>query len=527
MFDFQVPGGANAYAPHGMCATSHPMAASLAVDVLKNGGNAIDAAISASAMLCVVEPHMTGIGGDCFAMVSRPGKPVAGLNGSGRSGRAADADWLSRSGLEEIGFGSIHAVTVPGAVDAWDRLLRDFGTMSLGDALAPAIAAARDGFAVTPRVARDWAQAQEKLAGDEGAARHYLARGRAPGAGDLFRSPALARTLRIIADEGRDAFYNGEIAADIVATLRARGSLLTAEDFAATRASPVTPISVPYRGHDILELPPNGQGAIALAMFRILEQFDLCALDPGGAARLHLECEAARLAHEAGARVIADPDLADISLDHMLSDETAGALAARIDPARRGPRTNDAAPAGSDTVYITVVDKDRMAVSFINSLYQSFGSGIATIKTGIMLHCRGAGFATDPAHPNCIAPAKRPFHTIIPAMLAKEGRVLMPFGVMGAHYQPQGHAHVVTNILDFAMDFQCAIDDARVFANHGLVEVEHGISEAVAGELAGLGHDVVRAQDPLGGAQLIHLGAESGVLAGASDPRKDGLALGY
>ena len=526
MTSFHTIGRSLAFARHGMCATSHPLGVLAALDVLRSGGNAVDAAVTAAAVLGVVEPQMTGIGGDCFAMISKPGEPVAGLNGSGRAAMAADRDWLAGSGLDDIGADSIHAVTVPGAVDAWDRLLRDHGTISLGQALGPAIDHATSGWVVTPRVAFDWAQDAGMLARDAGAARHYLVGGKTPAAGDVYFSRALGATLQMIADDGRDAFYRGTIADDIIATLRSRGGLLAKGDFAATAASAVTPVSCDYGGHEVLELPPNGQGATALLIFNILSRFDLSKFAPGDPGQLHLEIEAVRLAREYGARVIADPDATAVPVAEMLSAETADQLAGRIDLKRRRDEPDFDGPGNADTVYITVVDKNRMAVSFINSIFRHFGSGIATEQTGIMLHNRGSGFCADPDRPNCIAPGKRPFHTIIPAMVRRDGRTVMSFGVMGGSYQPAGHAHVLTNMLDHGMDPQAAIDDPRVFGAAGRVDAEWGVPDETCARLAAMGHRVERTDNPLGGGQIIRIDWENGVLAGGSDARKDGMALG-
>lgn len=528
MRDFHLPGRSTAHSLDGMCATSSPLASLAALDVLKAGGNAVDAAVTASAVMCVTEPHMTGIGGDCFVLLGRPDGSVTGLNGSGRAPLAADADWLKQSGLNAIGPESVHSVTVPGAVDAWDRLLADHGTITLAEALAPAIALAERGVPVSPRVAHDWAMLVEKLAADEGGRTHYLIDGRAPRVGEVHAVPALARSLRAIAREGRGAFYEGEIAEDIVAHLAARGGLLTMEDFARTQATWVEPVSTTYNGHEILELPPNGQGVTALIALNVLKRFDMAALDPLSVERFHLQVEATRLAYAVRDRHVADPEAADVPLGYMLSDDLARNLAASIDPDRAMADAGAAVgPPPSHTVYLSVVDRDRLAVSFINSVYWSFGSGIVTPGTGIVLHNRGSGFVTDPGHRNCIAPGKRPFHTIIPAMVRKGGRVMMPFGVMGAAYQPMGHVHVLLNMLDYGMDIQEALDLPRLFYRDGVLGLERGMPEAVAEGLVRLGHEAARLPEPLGGGQGIVIDRDNGGLIGGSDPRKDGIALGY
>lgn len=530
MRSFQLPGRSTAYGANGMCASSTPASTLAAIDMLRRGGNAVDAAVTASAVLLVSEPHMTGIGGDCFALIGRADGSVTGLNASGRSAAGADEDWLKSSGLTEIAGDSVHSVTVPGAIDGWDRLLKDHGTVSLGDALQPAIEIAEAGSVVTPRLAADWDEKVGKLSGDAGAAQHYLKDGRAPALGEIMAYPAFARTLRVLAEQGRDAFYEGELAEDMVSCLNDAGSLLTLEDFAATSADYVDLISTTYRGSEILEIPPSGQGITALVMLNILARFDMDKYAPDSVERHHLQVEAARLAYELRGRHVADPDFSDVPVEHLLSDAFADQLAARIDltaaiadiPVAVGPKF-------SNTIYLCVVDKDRNAVSFINSVYSAFGCGIATPKSSIMFQNRGSCFVAEPGHPNCIGPRKRPMHTIIPTMARSGGRVTMPFGVMGADYQPMGHAQVLLNMLVYGMDVQEAIDYPRFFPDphsHAL-GLEEGVSESVATALADLGHNVVRAPAPWGGGQGIVIDWDRGTLAGGSDPRKDGIALGY
>jgi gamma-glutamyltranspeptidase / glutathione hydrolase len=525
MRDFQVPGRSTAFGVNGMAATSAPPASLAAIDVLRAGGNAVDAAVTASAVLCVVEPAMTGIGGDCFVLVGTPSGKVHGLNGSGRSSLKADADWLKSSGLTGIGERGIHSVTVPGAIDAWDKLLKAHGTASLGDCLGPAIRMAEAGVPVTPRVAFDWLANTPLLAADEGGRLHYLKNGRAPLMGETMAYPALAKTLRIIASEGRDAFYTGEIGEDIAGHLASRGSLLTRDDFARTEATWVEPISTSFAGHEILEIPPNGQGLTALIALNILGHFGLKSLDPGSPERMHLEIEAMKLAWVLRDRHIGDPDFAEVPVDELLSVKTAARLAGLIDM-KRALDVKTALPQ-SDTVYLSVVDRDRLAVSFINSTYYGFGSGIVTPKTGIALQNRGACFVTTPGHPNCIGPGKRPLHTIIPAMVRKDGQIDMSYGVMGGGYQPMGHVSVAVNRYIHGMDPQEAIDWPRCFPDEGEVQIEAGVKASAREALARKGHRLTPAPKPLGGGQAIVIDRANGVLIGGSDPRKDGMALGY
>jgi gamma-glutamyltranspeptidase/glutathione hydrolase len=523
--DFQLPGRSPVIACDGMAATSHPLATLAAVDTLRAGGNAVDAAVAAVATLCVVEPHMTGIGGDCFCLVSQPSKPVWGYNGCGRAGAKASAEALRAQGLSQIGD-SIHAVTVPGAVEAWEQILAAHGRFGLDRALARAIHYAENGFPVAARVAWDWSRRVDKLAADAGAAKHYLFGGKAPREGDVVRFPALATTMRTIAARGARAFYQGEIADEIVTTLAARGSFLSGEDFASHHGEQVAPISTNYRGLDLLEIPPNGQGLTALVMLNILENFDLAALDPLGPERFHLMLEAARLAFAVRDSHIAEPSFMRVKVADLIDKGFAQKLARLIDM-RKCVTLPSAPTPGSDTVYLTVVDRDRMAVSFINTLYSQFGVGICTEKSGILLTNRGACFTLVPGHPNEFGPGKRPLHTIIPALAMRDNRCDMSFGVMGADYQPMGHVQIVTNMLDFGMDVQQAIDGPRFFFEGEQSVVERGTPAATIEGLRRRGHDVVMAPSPWGGAQTIKIDWDRGVLIAGSEPRKDGCALGY
>jgi gamma-glutamyltranspeptidase/glutathione hydrolase len=529
MRNFHFPGRSQVYGRRAMCAASHPMASLAAIETLKEGGNAVDAAIAAAAVLAVVEPHMTGIGGDCFALVARPGldRPIA-LSAAGLAPAGATAEWLAKSRLARIEPSSVHSVTVPGAVDGWTRLLADYGTFPLDRLLAPAIDLAENGFPVTPRVAADWANGAARILLHAGAKAHLFKDGGVPRAGEVMRFPALAATLRAIAREGREGFYAGAVAEDIVGELNALGGLHTLDDFAAQRATYVEPISIPYRGVELWELPPSNQGIVALMVLKMLERTGLPP-DPLSTERYHVQLEAARLAFAMRDVFVADPDMADVPVTHLLSDAVLDGLAARVDRTRRredlGPLPEP--PPGSDTVYFAVADEGGMVVSFINSLYDEFGSGIVTAKTGVVLHNRGKAFVCDPAHRNCIAPRKRPMHTLVPAMVLKGGQPHMAFGVMGAHFQPMGHAYVMTNIFHYGMDPQEAIDAPRAFFDGDTVLVEESVPEGVVAGLRELGHQVAARRMPWGGAQIVRIDEESGVLVGASDPRKDGMALGY
>lgn len=525
MRDFHRPGRSATFAENGMVATSHPLAAQASLDILKSGGNAVDAAIAGAVLLGICEPQMTGIGGDMFALIHQgPGKDIVALNGSGAAPAASDADRLRQDGHSTVPLHSAHAVTLPGAIDAFCTLSQDHGHLGLDTVLAPAIHYARAGVPVAPRVAFDWEDCGPVLQGK--AKDFYLLNGKAPQAGAMFASPAQADVLEKIATQGRDGFYTGPVAEDMVATLRSQGGVHTLDDFADVACTYTTPIAGTYGGRTLVEHPPNGQGATALLMLNILSKFDIAAMDPWGADRAHIEAEAAKLAYDARDRFLADPDHTT-RLDHMLDDSTATALAALIDPTAAMASARQRSEAvHKDTVYITVVDKNRMAVSLIYSIFHGFGSGIASEKYGILLQNRGAGFTLEPGHPNELAPGKRPMHTIIPALLTNAGQLDTAFGVMGGAYQPNGHARFVSNLRDFGMDPQAANDAPRSFADGGHLKVERGYDPAVLQDLQDRGHAVEIPRTPIGGAQSIGV-LDSGVLVGSSDPRKDGCALGY
>ena len=528
MRSFHFPGRSMVIGTRAMCATSHPLASLAAIEMLRKGGNAIDAAITATAVMCVVEPAMTGIGGDCFALIAKPGQKPIAFNASGKAPKAATPEWYAKAGIRAIETQTPHSVTVPGAIDGWATLLRDHGTKGFADVLAPAIEHAERGWAVQPRVAFDWAALEDKIRANAGATQHLLKDGRVPKAGDIMRSPALARTLRIIAEKGRDGFYAGEVAEDVVAELRALGGLHTLEDFAAQSCAYVEPISVAYKGAEVLELPPNNQGIVALVLLKMLERFGRLGDGPVSVERYHVMMEAVRLAYAMRDMFVADPLMADVPVAHMLSDAFADELVRRIDRKSRkadlGPIPR---PGGSDTIYMCVVDEAGMAVSFINSIFSGFGSGIVTRKTGIVLQNRGQGFVLDPRHPNCIAPGKRPLHTLVPAMAMRDGKPWAAFGVMGGNLQPAGHAYVMSNMLEYGLDPQEAIDCPRIFFEQGVCWAEESVPRHVYEGLAALGHPMQIRRDPWGGGQMIVMERDKGLLIGASDPRKDGMAVGY
>ncbi|MBV1868389.1 MAG: gamma-glutamyltransferase family protein [Marinosulfonomonas sp.] len=526
MRDFHLPGRSAVFATNGMCATSHPLAARTAVRILEDGGNAVDAAIAAAALLGICEPHMTGLGGDCFVLLKPAGsEDIIALNGSGRAPMALRAADMRAKGHLAVPLGGPEAVTIPGAVDAFCRLSADWGKIGLAASLAPAIQYAQEGVPVAPRTAFDWSINQATL---QGASRDFfLLNGKPPAVGQIFRHPRQADLLKKIAQQGRAAFYEGEVAEDMVSSLNAFGGCHTLDDFAHCSSNYTDPISGTYKGTELVEHPPNGQGATAILLANILAQFDLAAMDPFGAQRTHIEAEATKLAYDARDRFVADADYT-ARLDHMVAPETATALAGLIDPKSvMSISQHMAGSAHKDTVYISVVDKDRMAVSLIYSIFKAFGSGLCSSKYGVLFHNRGTGFTLEDGHPNEAAGGKRPMHTIIPSMLRKGGKVTMPFGVMGGAYQANGHVRFLTNMVDFELNPQNAIDAPRSFAEGNTLNIERGYRDNVVQDLVDLGHQVAVPNAPIGGAQAILIDNKNGVLLGASDARKDGAAIGY
>jgi gamma-glutamyltranspeptidase/glutathione hydrolase len=528
MRDFEAPGRSTVHAVNGMAATSHPLATGAALDVLKEGGNAMDAAICAAAVQAVVEPQSTGIGGDVFALMCPKGSSeVIAYNGSGRSPAAATVDWYRERGIGRIEQHTPHSVTVPGAIEAWHRLNGDHGKLPLDHLLAPAIRYAAEGYAVHARVRFDWLRAVETVSWDVDARAVFMPGGKIPAEGELHIQPKLAETLRAIAEKGRDGFYQGPAAEAMAAKLRSLGGLHTAEDFAATQGDYVTPITTDYRGYTIHQIPPSNQGVTALIMLNILEGFDLAHYDPLSAERTHLEIEAGRIAFAVRDSAISDPGTLRVSPEQLVSKDWAADLRANISTDRAMPDIPELGLKTSDTVYISIVDKDLNAVSFINSVYHSFGSGILCPKTGVHFQNRGESFRLDPAHPNCIGPRKRPLHTIMPGMLTLGSQAVSPYGVMGGDYQPYGHTRVLTNVIDYGLDPQAAISMPRVFATGALVNIEKTFPAETSAGLKARGHSLNPAPAPLGGGQMIVIDREKGVLSAGSEHRKDGCALGY
>ena len=528
-------------ARNGLIATSQPLASAAGLRVLQEGGNAIDAAVTAAAVLSVVEPTMNGIGGDLFAIVyNGRTKTIHGLNASGRAPAAATPDEFRRRKLDDIPYRGELAVSVPGVVDGWHELLSKHGTITFERALAPAIGYAKEGFAVSEIIAYQWKDVEGVLARDPAAASTYLIDRRAPAMGEIFRNPALAATLEQLARGGRDAFYRGPIAAAIAADMRSRNGLLTAADLAAHHADWIDPISTSYRGYEVLELPPNTQGIAALEMLNILEGFDLKALGHNSAAYLHLLVEAKRIAFADRDAWLADYDaVPPDALKRMLSKDYAAERRREIDPERaaQGYKAftisgvssgiEEHPQARGDTIYLTAADGDGNVVSLIQSIYESFGSGLVAGQTGIVLHNRGSLFSLREGHPNLLAPGKRPFHTLVPAMVLKDGRPWLSFGVMGGDMQPQGHVQVLLNLIEFGMNVQEAGEAPRFRHSPNGLAIESAISSQARFGLDARGHRLLNGIGVFGGFQGILIDPRTGVLMGGSDPRKDGLAIGY
>jgi gamma-glutamyltranspeptidase/glutathione hydrolase len=533
------------FARNGVIATSQPLASAAGLQVMQEGGNAIDAAVTAAAVLAVVEPTMTGVGGDVFALVyDAKTQQLRGLNSSGRAGAKADADMLVAQGNKTMPGSGPYTVTVPGALAGWAELLEKHGTISLARALAPAIRYARDGYPVAEIVADEWEGGAKKMSQDPASAAVFLPNGRAPKPGEVFRNPDLAKTFEQVAKGGRDVFYKGAIAKAIADDIQRRGGFITAADLAAHKADWVEPIGTNYRGYDVYEMPPNTQGFVALQMLNILEGFDITSLGHNSAEYLHLLAEAKRIGFADRAAYLADPDHVPAHvLKGMLSKDYAAKRREEIDPARAATDYKPGAFASGtaspdpaaffdgrdrgDTVYLAAADGKGNAISFINSLFGTFGSGVVVPGTGIVLHNRGSGFTLQQRHPNRLAPGKRPFHTLVPAFIMKDGKPLMPFGVMGGDNQAQAHVQIVMNLVDFGMNVQDAGDAARVRHGGDGLAAEAGIGEPVRAALMRRGHNVVDGRGAMGGYQAVFIDPKSGVLMGGSDPRKDGLAIGW
>lgn len=529
-------------ARHGVIATSQPLATAAGLRVLQSGGNAIDAAVTAAAVLAVVEPTMNGAGGDLFAILyDAKTKKVHGLNASGRAPAAATLEEFRKRGVQQMALRGELSVSVPGVVDGWSELLAKHGTRSLAQALEPAIGYARDGYAVSEIIADQWKSVESMLGRDSKSAAVFLLGGKAPAPGDVMRNPALAASLELIARDGRDAFYKGPIARAIGDEMQRRNGLLTAKDLADHHSDWIDPLSTAYRGYQVLELPPNTQGIATLEMLNVLEGFDLKSLGHNSAAYLHLLVEAKRIAFADRDAWIGDASSTPKQvIERMLSKDYAAARRKEIDAdkvsagyrpmtieGRSTPDGGDHPIARGDTVYLTAADGEGNVISLIQSLYETFGSGIVAGDTGIVLHNRGSLFSLSAGHPNQVAPGKRPFHTLIPAMVLKNGTPWVSFGVMGGDMQAQGHAQVLANLIDFGMNIQEAGEAPRFRHTANGLALESAFTQDARSGLTRRGHNLIQSTGVWGGFQGIMIDAKTRVLMAGSDPRKDGMAAGW
>ncbi len=523
-----LAGRSTVYAPNGVVATSQPLATAAALKVLQDGGNAFDAAVTAAAVLNVVEPHMTGLGGDVFALFWSAGdRRLGGLDASGRAGSLATPDTLLALGLREMPYRGAGSVTVPGALSGWAALLHRYGSLSLAEALAPAVGLAEEGFPLSPIIASQWEGTTPILREHPGARATYLLDGeRAPRAGEWFRNPDLAETFRVIGQEGPAVLYGGSLGARIVQTVQEMGGFLTLEDLRSHQPEWVEPISVQFRGYRVWQLPPAGQGLAALQMLRILEPLDLEGMGHNSTEYLHHLIEAKKLAFADLARHVSDRDHLEGDPMAMLADDYIAGRRALLDPHKAAERVDPGEPfEAGETVYVAVGDREGNMVSFINSVFEYFGSGVVVPGTGFALQNRGAGFTLQEGHPNRLAPGKRPFHTLIPGFVTREGEPHLAFGVMGGSMQPQGHVQFLLNHLVFGMDLQKAVDAPRFRHTSGTsVALEAPVPLEVRLALAALGHEITE-EGTFGGAQVV-LRLPRG-WAAASDPRKDGMAAGH
>ncbi len=528
--------------PHGMAASSHPLVSQIGIDILKRGGTAVDAAIAMNAALGLMEPTGSGIGGDLFAIVWDNGeKKLYGLNSSGPAPAALNLKVFKDKGLKQVPYHGMLPVTIPGAVDGWFELHKKFGKLPMKDVLAPAIEYAENGFPMTELIGYYWKRSVQIFKDYPNFQKTYAPWGKAPAKGEIFKNPDLARTYSIIAVKGRDAFYKGELAEKIADYCRKNDGYISMADLAAYHAEWVEPVSINYKGFDVWELPPNGQGIAALQMLQILKNYNLKAMGHNSAQYLHHLVEAKKIAYEDRARFYADMRFNDIPVKRLISDEYAQERAKLLNPVRASRKLPNGASIleHGDTVYLTVVDKDRNAVSLIQSNYAGFGSGMVPDGLGFCLQDRGALFSLEEGHPNVIEPGKRPFHTIIPAFVTKDNKPVFSFGVMGGSMQPQGHVQVLLNIIEFGMNIQEAGDAPRfrhggssqpnggIMTDGGTLYLESGIGAEVIRSLLGMGHNVSKTRGGFGGYQGIWIDHINKVLIGATESRKDGCALGY
>ena len=527
-------------AKHGMACTSHPLATQIAIDILKQGGSAVDAAIGANAALGLMEPVSNGIGGDLFAIVwDAKTQKLHGLNASGRSPQKLTREEFAKQKLDKIPKYGVLPISVPGCVDGWSELHKKFGKMPLAEVLAPTVAYAREGTPVPETIAHYWAGGVKTFKDQPGFSELFMPNGRAPKTGEVFKNPGLAKTLEAIGKQGRDAFYRGPIAETMASFVQTHGGFLSVEDLADHKSQWVEPVSTEYRGHTVWELPPNGQGIAALQILNVLEGFDLKAFGFGSTDHVHAFVEAKKLAFEDRAKFYADPDFNKLPVKTLISKPYAAERRKLLDMQKSAKEYPAGEIGNGDTIYLTVADKDRNMVSLIQSNFRGFGSGVCPLGLGFCLQNRGELFTLEEGHFNAYEPRKRPFHTIIPAFITKDGKPFISFGVMGGAMQPQGHSQIVINLVDFDMNLQEAGDAPRIrhtnssqptgekMTDGGLVHLEAGYSEETVRDLVGRGHTIQASRGGFGGYQAIRYDAENDVYFGASESRKDGCAMGY
>ena len=518
----------DAISSNAMAATSHPLATEEALKILKKGGNAIDAAITASIILSVVEPNATSIGGDCFAIVKMEGKEPVSYNGSGIAPEKANYDFFKSKNIDKIGLTSPHSVTVPGAVDAWKKIHDDFGKLDFEELFIPAINIARDGFKVTKVVSNAWNKSLKKLSENQNSKKLVLNNGKSYQISEIRKSEPLARTLELISKKGISEFYSGSITEDMVMSLNELGGLHTLEDFAKQNTIKSKTISSNYKNISIHQCPPNGPGVTVMVMMKLLQKLKIENYKFDSIERFHLEAEVTKQAYKIKEENLGDPDFINLNLDKILSDESINEIYNKISLNSCAEVGDLNIPNHPETVYLTVVDKDLNTVSIINSVCYAFGSAITTQKTGIILHNRGTNFRVEEGHPNCIEGLKRPLHTIIPGMVLNEnGDQTLSYGVMGGQYQPVGQVHVLNSILDYKLTPQEAISFPRAFHFNNIYKLEKSVPNKVMQGLKEIGHDVQYIDETHGGGQAISIDRKNGNLIGGSDPRKDGYAKGY
>ena len=522
------PGRSNVLSNNAMVATSQPLSSQEAINILKLGGNAVDAAIAASAVLSVVEPGSTGIGGDCFAIIKMNNKKAISVNGSGISPKKANLQYFVENKINSIGLLSPHSVTIPGAVDAWYQMHKKFGKLEFEKLFETAIYYARKGFPVHEIEAFHWKKNEDKLKKNTITKQIFLKNNKAPNFGEKFTNIQLADTLTLIGKKGKKAFYEGEIARDMVKSLNNLGGLHTEEDFYNQNTIFSDTLNSDYKNYKIHQCPPNGPGIVVHLMMKLFEKFNWNNINYSDPMRYHIQAEVTKVCFEAKETILGDPQFAKMDIEYLMSNESINNLFNKINLGKIYYSDKLFVTSHPETVYLTVIDENLNAVSFINSICHAFGSGICSENSGILFQNRGVNFRLEKDHPNCIDSNKRPLHTIIPGLLTNNSdETIMSYGVMGGQYQPIGQSHVLQNIFDFGMSMQEAIDAPRAFALNNKLKIENSFSKSSIENLSNLGHEIEIVDEGIGGGQGIIIDRKEGILIGGSDPRKDGLAIGY